>query len=117
MRKIIYTLNAAVSGLITVIAILTDFYEVRGVKLLLIATMGFAVMSFLLLEIEKAVLRRGRHEEAGERKNSKVSVPNIPWFKMRFRPAVKNDRDSQNYTSQIQRRTGYYSAESSAAYR
>lgn len=117
MRKIIYTLNAAVSGLITVIAILTDFYEVRGVKLLLMATMGFAVIAVVLLEIEKAVLRRGRHEEAGERKNTKVSVPNIPWFKMRFRPAVKDDRDSQNYTSQIQRRAGYYSAESSAAYR
>lgn len=117
MRRIIYTLNAVVSGLVTVIAILTDFYEVMGVKLLLMATMGFAVIAVVLLEIEKAVLRRGRHEEAGKRKNTTVSVPNIPWFQMRFRPAVKNDRHTEGNATQVQKRTGYYSAESSVAYR
>lgn len=117
MRKIIYTLNAVVSGLVTVIAILTDFYEVRGAKLLLMATMGFAVIAVVLLEIERAFLRRGRHEEVGKRKNSKVSVPNIPWFQMRFRPAVKNDRHTESNAPQVQKRTGYYSAESSVAYR
>lgn len=117
MRRIIYTLNAVVSGLVTVIAILTDFYEVRGVKLLLMATMGFAVIAVVLLEIEKAVLRRGRHEEAGKRKNTTVSVPNIPWFQMRFRPAVKNDRHTESNAPQVQERARYHSTESAIAYR
>jgi hypothetical protein len=117
MRKIIYTLNAAVSGLASIIALLTGFYEVRGVKLILFVAMGFAVMWHGLLWIEKKILKRGRNEKAGDRKGTQSLIPGIPWHKMRFKLAGKQDRNTSANITQIQKRAGGYPVRKTVGYR
>lgn len=111
MRRIILTLNAIISVLVTVIAIITGFYEIRGWKLLLVAAMGCVIINTILLKAERLALRRMRDEREREAKDKSGAVPGIPWFKMRFRSAESKDRDTRGNAEKVQKRAGSNPAE------
>lgn len=115
MRKIVLFQNAVVSVLITVIAIMTGFYELTGWKLLLVAVMGCILIDRVLLYIERLYLQRRKgNEKKGKAEGKRGTVPGIYWFKMRFRGAVKKDRHTRGHVAQIQERTRYNTAQPSA---
>ena len=106
MKKIIYVQNMVVSGQITVIALMTGFYELTGFKLFIVAVMGFIVLNYLILQVERMWLR---HEKKRKAEGAGSAVQGIPWFKhkMRYLGTVKEDRDTRGNASEVQKRTRY----------
>lgn len=104
MRKIIYVQNMVVSGLITVIALMTGFYELTGFKLFIVAVMGFIVLDYLILQVERMWLR---HEKKRKAEGAGSAVQGKPWYKVRYSRPVKEDRDTRGNASEVQKRTRY----------
>lgn len=108
MRRIIIIQNHVVSGLITVIGLITGFYG-NGLKAVLFAVMGFILLDLGLREIERYYLRtwdeKGSHEE-----NKGDSVSPIAWFKMRFCDIEQTDRDTKNDSAPIRTNARNHSA-------
>lgn len=104
MRKIIYVQNMVVSGQITVIALITVFYELTGFKLFIVAVMGFIVLNYLILQVERMWLR---HEKKRKAEGEGSAVPGIPWYehKMRHPGTVETDRDTRGITAAVQKGT------------
>lgn len=111
MKKIIYTQNAVIAGLITVIALITGFYEIKGLKLFIVAVMGFFVLNYLLLQGERLWLRWW-HENKGKTEGEGSAFQGIPWFKhkMRHPGTVQENRNPGGNAKKIQKGTRYDTA-------
>lgn len=106
MKKIIYVQNGVVAGLITVILLITGFYELSGLKLVIVAVMGFFVIDYLILQVERMWLR-WRNESKGKAKGDRGAVPGIPWYehKMRHPGTVETDGNTRGITAAVQKGT------------
>ena len=104
MKKIIYVQNMVVSGQITVIALITGFYELTGFKLFIVAVMGFIVLNYLILQVERMWLR---HEKKRKAEGEGSVVRGIPWFKhkMRYPGTVEKNGNPGGITKAVQKGT------------
>ena len=116
MRRIIVAQNAVIAGLITVIAIITGFFEIHGLKLVLFAVMSFLVLDYALLQVERALLKRWKDERFGKKSGAGNSVPGIPWHKVRFVISGKKDGNTRSDTAKVQAGTRNNSVVPSSRY-
>ena len=117
MRKIILFQNAIISGEVTIIALLTGFYELTGWKLVLVSVMGFVVFYWVLLQIERAYLRSAKNEKAGRAKDKGGSVRGKWWYSMRFSLLGKKNRNPGGVIKTIQEATRHNTAQPPVGYR
>jgi hypothetical protein len=103
MKRIIYVQNAVIS-LLAVTAVRTWFHELGGVKLLVVSVIGFFVLYYAILQVERWWLR---HEKKRKGKSAGNTVHAIPWYKMRYPVSGETDRDTRGNSTAVQKRTGY----------
>lgn len=117
-KGIIFTLNILVSALLTEILVRYGFWEMKGIRLIIVIVAGFVFIFRALEDIEEAILERGqRHGKSGKGKSSKGSVPGIPWYKNRLPKVKQEDRDSRVYVKKVQKEAREHNTGSAVANR
>lgn len=101
MRRIVLAQNAVISGLITLITIITGFWGVHGGRLMIVSVMLFAVFDWSLLRLERMYIRRTKNEKDGSAEGERGSVPGIWWYKVRYRRGIKKNRDTAGDTAAV----------------
>jgi hypothetical protein len=89
---------------LAVTAVRTWFRDLGGVKLLVVSVIGFFVLYYAILQVERWWLR---HEKKRKAEGSGSPVPGIPWYKMRYPVSDQKDRDTRGNAAAVQKRTGY----------
>lgn len=98
MKKIVYSLNMVIAGLMSIIFLMGDWYEVTGWKLVLFTIVGAVVIDRGLLMIENrymAFMKELKNDEKREGTGAEKSFSGKPRNEVRYTSIERKNRNTR----------------------